>query len=71
MRCHAIQCFYVDFLRSKMAARRVEAAAPANEKQAFAALFFLHLFRTSRSIDVGVSVSYPCKVIPLSDEVGL
>ena len=35
--------------------------------------FFLriHLFRASRSIDVGLSVSYPCKVIPLSDEVGL
>ena len=38
--CHANQCFYVDFLRSKMAARRLEAAAPANEKQAYAALFF-------------------------------
>ena len=66
--------FYVDFLRSKMAARRLEAAVPANEKQAFVALF-LHLFRASRSIDVGISVagwvSYPCKVIPLSDEVGL
>ena len=35
--CHAIQCFFVDLLRSKMAARRLEAAAPANEKQAFAA----------------------------------
>ena len=35
--CHAIQCFFVDFLRSKMAARRLEAAAPTNEKQAFAA----------------------------------
>ena len=33
--------------------------------------FFLHQFRASRSIDVGVSVSYPCKVIPLSDEDGL
>ena len=54
-----------------MAARRLEAAAPVNEKQAFAALFFLHQFRASRSIDVGVSVSYPCKVIPLSDEHGL
>ena len=32
---------------------------------------FLHQFRASRSIDVGVSVSYPCKVIPLSDEDGL
>ena len=42
--CHAIQWFYVDFLRSKMAARRLEAAAPANEKQAFAALFFHHCF---------------------------
>ena len=36
-----------------MAARRLEAAAPANEKQAFAALFFLHQFRASQSIDVG------------------
>ena len=52
-----------------MATRRLEAAAPANEKQVFAA-FFLHQFRASRSIDVGVSVSYPCKVIPLSDEDG-
>ena len=34
--------------------------------------FFLHLFRASRrSIDVGVSVSYPCKVISFSNEVGL
>ena len=33
--------------------------------------FFLHQFRASRSIDVGVSVSFPCKVIPLSDEDGL
>ena len=32
------------FLRSKMAARRLEAAAPANEKQAFAALFFFTSF---------------------------
>ena len=38
--CHAIQCFYVDFLRSKMAARRPEAAAPANDLQALTALFF-------------------------------
>ena len=30
--------------------------------------FFLHHFRASGSIDVAVSVSYPCKVIPLSDE---
>ena len=32
--CHAIQCFYVDFLRSKMAARRLEAAAHAEELDA-------------------------------------
>ena len=32
--------FYVDFLRSKMAARRLEAAAPANDSQALTALFF-------------------------------
>ena len=34
------------FLRSKMAARRLEAAAPANEKQAFELrrTFFLHQF---------------------------
>ena len=31
---------FYDFLRSKMAARRLEAAAPVKEKQAFAALFF-------------------------------
>ena len=54
-----------------MAARRLEAAAPANEKQAFAALFFVHQFRASRAIDVGVSDNYPCKVIPLLDEDGL
>ena len=39
MHCHAIQCFYVDFLRSKMAARRRKAVAPVKEKQALAALF--------------------------------
>ena len=33
--------------------------------------FALHLFQASRSIDIGVSVSWPCKVIRLSDEVGL
>ena len=33
--------------------------------------FFLQEFRASRSIDVGLSVSYPCKVIPISDEVRL
>ena len=56
-----------------MAAMRLEAAAPAKEEQAFAAHCFLHLFRVSQSINVGVSVSYPSKVIPspLSDEVGL
>ena len=32
------------FLQSKMAARRLETAAPANEKQAFAALFFFTSF---------------------------
>ena len=37
--CHTIQCFHVDFLRSKIAARRPEAAAPANELQASGALF--------------------------------
>ena len=42
MHCHALQRFYVDFLRSKMAARRLE--APANEKQAFAPLFFFTSF---------------------------
>ena len=63
--------FYVDFLRSKMAARRLEDAAPANEKQAFVVLFFLHLFRASRSIDVSLAVSSPCKVMPLSNKVGL
>ena len=68
--CRAIQWFFIDFLRSKMAARRLEATAPANEKQACEALFF-NQFRASRSIDVGVSASYPCKVIPLSDKDGL
>ena len=46
------------FLQSKMAARRLEARAPANESQALASLFFLHLFEASRSIDVGVSISW-------------
>ena len=65
--CHAIQCFYVDFLRSKMAARRLEAVAPANESQDLAAFsFFFTCSRASRLIDVGVSVSCSCKVIPLS-----
>ena len=35
--CHAIECFFVDFLWSKVAARTLDAAAPANEKQTFAA----------------------------------
>ena len=39
--------FYVDFLRSKLAARRLEAAAPDNESQALAVNFFLRLFRAS------------------------
>ena len=59
--CHAIQYFDVDFLRSKMAARRLEAGAPANELQASGALF---LSRLQPRIDVGVLVS--CQVVPLS-----
>ena len=35
--------FYVDFLQSKMAVRRLEASVPANEKQPFAALLFSSL----------------------------
>ena len=55
-----------------MAARRLEAAAPANEKQAFAALFFFTSFELCDQSTSGyLSVSYPCKVIPLSDEEGL
>ena len=53
-----------------MAARTLEAAAPTNESQALAAIFF-HLSGASQLIDVEVSVSCPCKVIRLSDEVGL
>ena len=40
-----------------MVARRLEATAPANESPALAALFFLHLFGSSRSINVGASIS--------------
>ena len=46
------------FLRSKMAARRLEATAPANESQALDVLFFFTCWTTaSRSIDVGASIS--------------
>ena len=47
-------------------AKRLEAAALTNESQALATIFVFHLFGASRLIDVGVSVSRPCKVIPLS-----
>ena len=40
--CHAIQCFMSIFLRSKMAARRLEAAALANEWQARRPFFFFN-----------------------------
>ena len=40
--------FYVDFLRSKMAASRLEAVMPTNESHAFAAMFFF-LFSPVRS----------------------
>ena len=49
-----------------MVAKRLEAAAPANELQALVAIFF---FGASRLIAVGVSVSCPCKVVLLSLEL--
>ena len=62
--CHSIQCFYVEFLRSKMATRRILRTWP---------LFFF--FTCSELRDRSMSehqwASYPCKVIPLSDEIRL
>ena len=67
------QWFYVDFLRSKMAARRLEAAAPANEKQAFAALFFFTSFEEFELRDQSTSgyQSVTLEKSFLSDEDGL
>ena len=70
--CHAIQWFYVDFLRSKMAAGRLEAAALANEKQAFVAPSFFSSPVSSFAINRRRGISQlPCKVTPLSDVDGL
>ena len=72
--CHAIQCFYVDFFCGRKW-RRGDSRSwrQSRRSRPLPHFFFLHLFRASQSIDVGVSVSYPCKVIPspLSDKVGL
>ena len=59
----AVHAFCLFF--SKIAARRLEAEAPTNELPVLGSNFF-HLFGASRLIDVGVLVSCPCKVIPLS-----
>ena len=42
--CHAIQCFYVVFLRSKMAARKLKAAPPTNELPVLGRNFFFTLW---------------------------
>ena len=52
---NAMQCFNVDFLRSKMAARRLEAVTPANELQALSAL----AIGAFQMINVTVSVNCP------------
>ena len=71
MRCYAIQCFYVELLRSKMAVRRLEAAAPANELQASATLFLFFKLGASQlqPTSIGASVSCPCQVVLLSHKV--
>ena len=69
--CYAIQCFYVHFCGRK--ARRLEAAAPANESQALAILFFsspVRSFAIDRRRSTSQLSTCPCKVILLSDEVG-
>ena len=53
--CHAIQCFYVDFLLSKLATRRLEATALANKMQALVAIFFLQV--RSFAIEVSLKLS--------------
>ena len=58
--CHAFQCFYVDFffLRSKMAARRLEAAAPTNESLGLGRNFFSPVLYVRRfAIDRRRSIS--------------
>ena len=72
--CHAIQCFYVDFLRSKMAARKLEAAAPTNELPVLGRNFFftcweLRNWSTSKNQSVVLAKSF--LFLSLSDEVGL
>ena len=69
--CHAIQWFYVDFFAVENGGEETRGRGAGQREAGLCHTFFLHQFRASRSIDVGVSVSYPCKVIPLLDEDGL
>ena len=66
----AIQCYYVDFVSDRKW-RRGDSRPQRRPTSCTEILAFLQLFGASWSVEVGVSVSCPCKVIPLSDEVGL
>ena len=65
MHCHALQCFYVDFCGwewwrgGSRPQRRPTSGRPWPQS-------FFHRIGASRLIDIGVSVSCPCKVIHLS-----
>ena len=66
--CHAIQWFYVDFFAVENGGEETRDRGAGQPEAGLCRTFFLHQFRgvrASRSIDVGVSVSYLCKVIPL------
>ena len=53
MHCHAIQWFYVDFLRSKMAARRLEAAAPPTRSRPLQRFLFFTSFELRDQLTSG------------------
>ena len=63
--------FYVIFFAVENGGEETQGRGAGQQEAGLCRTFFLHLFRALRSIDVGVSVSCPCKVIRLSDEVGL
>ena len=64
--CHAIQCFYVDFFAVENGGEETQGRGADQRLAGLGRNFIFHLFGASRLMDVGVSVSCPCKVIPLS-----
>ena len=58
--------FYVDFFAVENGSEEIQGCGADQRLASLGRNYFFHLFGASQLMDVGVSVSCPCKVIPLS-----